>query len=447
MDAWLERMYERFGRWYVIAAIVALILPGLALVPALLILPARYQQLSIGEYWIACLLGVGGITLAAGLILFFIRGALRPMFAWSAGERSDELAASVGEWAFKTPRRGVALVIALAALIALPVVTLALVLPSEYQGAPDVIAIAIGVLGTIGALAVYGYAGLEFALRPVRASVGRHDLPAAPSPGLALTLASPLLIIFLVGGGTGYLITDRSSGDTGLLVAWAVSLTITAVSAIPFLLLAFGVVLAPLRDLIGGHRDVTGGGLPRIPVTATDEIGELTASFNRMVDGLQEREALRGENIGLVAELRASRARIVAAADESRRKVERDLHDGAQQNLVLLNLQLGRVERAVAADPDASRLVAESRAELERALGELRDLAHGIYPQVLTSDGLEAALTRGLGPLGDPGENRGGRRRALSGRDRGRGLLLLPRGAPERVEARRRRSPRGREAL
>ena len=87
------------------------------------------------------------------------------------------------------------------------------------------------------------------------------------------------------------------------------------------------------------------------------------------------------------------RARIVAASDESRRRVERDLHDGAQQNLVLLNLKLGQIERAAAGNPELKPLIAESRAELERALGELRDLAHGIYPQVLTSDGLAAALS------------------------------------------------------
>jgi signal transduction histidine kinase len=112
-----------------------------------------------------------------------------------------------------------------------------------------------------------------------------------------------------------------------------------------------------------------------------------------MLDGLRERDALRGANAELVAELRASRDRVVAAADESRRRVERDLHDGAQQSLVLLNLKLGLAERTAGEDPEAvGALLREARADLDRALEELRDLAHGIYPQVLTTDGLAAAL-------------------------------------------------------
>jgi signal transduction histidine kinase len=106
--------------------------------------------------------------------------------------------------------------------------------------------------------------------------------------------------------------------------------------------------------------------------------------FNEMAERLAEHDV----------ELRASRARIVAASDEARRDVERDLHDGAQQYLVLLELKLGRLTRAVADDDleAASTLTAEVREDLGRALSELRDLAHGIYPAVLESDGLPGAL-------------------------------------------------------
>ena len=93
------------------------------------------------------------------------------------------------------------------------------------------------------------------------------------------------------------------------------------------------------------------------------------------------------------AELEASRARIVAASDDERRKLERNLHDGAQQRLVSLSLSLRLAQRRVRSDPDgAEELLEGSREELAQALEELRELARGIHPAVLTDRGLEAAL-------------------------------------------------------
>jgi PAS domain S-box-containing protein len=92
-------------------------------------------------------------------------------------------------------------------------------------------------------------------------------------------------------------------------------------------------------------------------------------------------------------ELEASRARIVAAGDEARRRLERNLHDGAQQRLVSLSLSLRLVQGQLRKDPDAAdQLLERSRAELAEALEELRELARGIHPAVLTDRGLDAAL-------------------------------------------------------
>jgi signal transduction histidine kinase len=91
------------------------------------------------------------------------------------------------------------------------------------------------------------------------------------------------------------------------------------------------------------------------------------------------------------AELHASRARIVAAADEARRRLERDLHDGAQQQLVLAAVTL-RQARAQARGTPAERPVVDALAQLQRALTELRDLARGLHPAVLSERGLAAAL-------------------------------------------------------
>jgi signal transduction histidine kinase len=92
-------------------------------------------------------------------------------------------------------------------------------------------------------------------------------------------------------------------------------------------------------------------------------------------------------------ELEASRQRIVAAGDDARRKLERNLHDGAQQRLVSISLSLRLAQRRVEKDPAGAQEVLEaSREELARALEELRELARGIHPAVLTDRGLEAAL-------------------------------------------------------
>ena len=92
-------------------------------------------------------------------------------------------------------------------------------------------------------------------------------------------------------------------------------------------------------------------------------------------------------------EIRASRARIVKAGDEARRRLERNLHDGAQQRLVALSLSLRLAQSKLGTDPAAADAVLESaRGELAAALDELRELARGIHPAILTDRGLAAAL-------------------------------------------------------
>jgi signal transduction histidine kinase len=93
-----------------------------------------------------------------------------------------------------------------------------------------------------------------------------------------------------------------------------------------------------------------------------------------------------------MAALRASRARIVATRDAERRRLERDLHDGAQQRLVTLALQLRLAQTTSAADGALSALLDRCAAEVTAALAELRTLAHGLYPAALADEGIEAAL-------------------------------------------------------
>ncbi|HEX2884324.1 MAG TPA: sensor histidine kinase [Candidatus Limnocylindria bacterium] len=120
----------------------------------------------------------------------------------------------------------------------------------------------------------------------------------------------------------------------------------------------------------------------------------------RLIDGVAavaqlaiENERLHAEVKAQLEEVRASRQRIVSAADAERRRVERNIHDGAQQRLVSLSMAL-RLAQAQAADasPEVAGTLADAEAELKHAIGELRELARGIHPAILTEAGLGAAL-------------------------------------------------------
>jgi signal transduction histidine kinase len=95
---------------------------------------------------------------------------------------------------------------------------------------------------------------------------------------------------------------------------------------------------------------------------------------------------------GLVLELRASAQRLVAAGDEARRRLERDLHDGAQQRLVTVAMELGALAKAANGATAFADRAEAARQQLLQATAELRETARGLHPAVLTQDGLEAAL-------------------------------------------------------
>jgi signal transduction histidine kinase len=107
-----------------------------------------------------------------------------------------------------------------------------------------------------------------------------------------------------------------------------------------------------------------------------------------------ENARLHAETRAQLARVQESRVRIVAAADEERRRIERDIHDGAQQRLVALALQLRSAQRQLgsAAAPELDRLLAAAVGELQVAVEELRELARGVHPAILTEEGLAAAL-------------------------------------------------------
>ncbi len=156
---------------------------------------------------------------------------------------------------------------------------------------------------------------------------------------------------------------------------------------------------------------VRGDDIPRLPADCAVEVrdqgqllGALSVSMpandpinpskERLVRDLASQAGLVLRNVRLIEELRASRQRLVAAQDEERRKLERNIHDGAQQQLVALTVKLRLLEQLTARDPTkAAEIAAQLQDETAAALSDLRDLARGIYPPLLADEGLPAALS------------------------------------------------------
>jgi signal transduction histidine kinase len=105
-----------------------------------------------------------------------------------------------------------------------------------------------------------------------------------------------------------------------------------------------------------------------------------------------ENGRLHAELRARLDELRGSRARIVEAGQTERKRLERNLHDGAQQRLIALSLELGLWEEGVQGDHEASRRLERARREIATSLEELRDVARGLHPAVVSGHGLEVAL-------------------------------------------------------
>jgi signal transduction histidine kinase len=142
-----------------------------------------------------------------------------------------------------------------------------------------------------------------------------------------------------------------------------------------------------------GAPIVVEGRLWGVVVAATTRPDELPAGSENRISGFTELVATAIANAEAQAALTASRARIVASADETRRRIERDLHDGAQQRLVTLALRLRAAQAAV--PPELEELQAELDSVatgLTNALDELREFARGIHPAILAERGLASAL-------------------------------------------------------
>jgi len=196
------------------------------------------------------------------------------------------------------------------------------------------------------------------------------DLGSEAPPGMlrdALARAlgdATLQLAFRLPDGSGYLDTAGQPADPARPGA--------------------GRAVTPLAE--GGDAVlIHDGGLEHEP-----QLTRLTAAAASMA---LEHSRLQAEVRAQLEQVRASRARIVEAGDDARRRLERDLHDGAQQRLVTLSLALGLARnRAEASDPQLQALLESAAKEAREAIAELRELARGIHPAVLTETGLSGAV-------------------------------------------------------
>ncbi len=119
----------------------------------------------------------------------------------------------------------------------------------------------------------------------------------------------------------------------------------------------------------------------------------MNPSKERLIQDLAGQAGLVLRNAALIEDLRASRQRLVSAQDAERRRIERNIHDGAQQQLVALAVKLRLADALVGKDEErAHALLGELHDETSQALEDLRDLARGIYPPLLADKGLAVAL-------------------------------------------------------
>jgi signal transduction histidine kinase len=205
-------------------------------------------------------------------------------------------------------------------------------------------------------------------------------------------LLSPVITIALIGALT-------SAAGTALGDGQPLSEPLLQIYRVSFCLWPLAFLAGVLRARVGNaemirlllERDGTG----LAALVQDDEVWK----DSRSIDALNAAAGLVLDNQRLTAELeqrlaevRASRARLVAAGDEERRRLERDLHDGAQQRLVSVVLLLRMADRRAELAPEVRALLKSTVDELQTAITELRELARGIRPAILTEAGLGAAV-------------------------------------------------------
>lgn len=398
VDAVVDRGYARLGWRIVLVAVGLTWALGFAFGIGSALLMARVASLSESETWqFTGLLALTLLTASAiGTVL--THRLMAPLARWLQHRERTDVGDAAWQAAHRLPGALTRLNVCVAMAVGLP--GAALILAAVIGLEPALVLLFL--LHGLGALAVggsVGLFGLQLVIRPLLEDIGQA-LGRAPavqsgmSIRLKLIVALPSIVVFAALGATLLALPPGTRWST-VLERELVGAGVVLALSMPAALLLARSTLRPLDDLLHATERLGRGDLQtRVPVLSADEYGELARSFNQAIEGLEERQRLAAENTRRLAEVRESRARIVAASDAERRRVERNIHDGAQQRLIALSLDLRMLsDAATASNAGPLREMAEAaRVSLHDALGELRQMALGLHPTVLSTDGLMPAL-------------------------------------------------------
>ncbi len=389
LDVRLERAYLALGPSVLLAFAAAgwvllLVFGGAAIATFV-----RLEQLSAttGIELFAVQLPIWVLGVTVGHVV--LRRRMRPVLAfWAESPGADALTA--WQSARRLPLEVIRINCTVGALLCLPLSIVAGASVVSFD-LPLVIVLVVCVAATLLMLAGGGMFGAQLVCRPVIRDLSRRLETTPPSDhGVPVVVKLRLAVAGTAAASALAVFASATPGveHWDLLGGMLVALTI---ASLPALLVAWllGVsLLAPLRDLLAAtHRLRAGRFDTPVPDLSADEYGVLARSFNEAMSGLEDRARL-------AVEVRASRARIVAASDAERRRIERNIHDGAQQRLVALALDLRMLADRATDDQatDLRQMADDAAANLNSALDELRELARGLHPSVLTTDGLSPAL-------------------------------------------------------
>lgn len=404
-EALSDRMHARFGSRSLMAFVASMWSIGLPMVVAGPFVFHDFAHLSMaatlslllkfGATWFVC---VCDVVLVVGLLS-------RPLRRF---ERDADAASAVTAW------RAVARLPIRFALWAVPAALVPGVVGGLWSVATVVrVQLPLLVLGGIAtaagtfAMVVAATVALPVLTRPVLRALAPFvedgERPAGVSLKRLLPIMLPTISIVAAVAGASFSLQRGDQTATAYLHL-GMAATVAAVISVPASLIVAHLLIEPVRELVASAERIADGDFTEpIGAQTTHEFGILADALNHAMAGLAERRFIESDNARLAREVRASRARIVTAGYEARRKVGRDLHDGAQPRLLAVAVRLRLLEE------EALGLgVNELARELERCIhdvravvGEVRELARGVHPTVLATNGLRAAFENlaGISPV------------------------------------------------
>ena len=293
----LTYFYKRLGRWYPLAFMAVELQTALLIVGGTLALFTFYFDGDTHEY--LTVLGIALVLTEAAILtsLWRVSGQIRPISDWIEGSRDEP-----------ATERAWSAAIALPILLLrrdLPIPVLVSVLPTCVVGILilDLPALAIfpllaGAAVAMGYSAILHYLAVEAGMRPVLLDINSSLAPRLRTGFWAVSLRTRLLValpmINLITGLVVAALTSNGGGSSNLGLDVLVALLVSTTISLELTVLLSKSILRPLRDLSGAVERIGRGDYDvAVPVTTGDELGELAASFNQMVEGLAERERLR----------------------------------------------------------------------------------------------------------------------------------------------------------